>query len=305
MLMEISKAYDLVVGKLESWLNTAISMLPNLVIALLVLIVFYVVSKALRQFVEKLLGKVTENLTIIHLIGSVVSITIAGIGLFISLSVLQLDDTVKTLLAGAGIIGLALGFAFQDIASNFIAGVILSLRHPFGVNDWIKAGDYYGKVDRLNLRNTILETPQGQVVYLPNKNVFESALVNFSKKKSRRIDLSVGVSYGDDLEKVKKITIDAIGKIKNLTPGKDIKLYYQEFGDSSINFSVQFWVPFKNQTDFLEPQSQAIMLIKKAYNENDITIPFPIRTLDFGIKGGEKLSTMIGNTTLNNQDGES
>lgn len=301
MLMEISKAYDLIVGKLETWLNTAISMLPNLVIALLVVIIFYVVSKSLRRLFERLLGKVTDNITIIHLVGSVVSISVAGIGLFIGLSVLQLDDTVKTLLAGAGIIGLALGFAFQDIASNFIAGVILSVRHPFGVNDWIKAGDYYGKVERLNLRNTILETPQGQTVFLPNKNVFESPLVNYSKKKSRRIDLSVGISYGDDLEKAKKVTLEAVGKVQNLTPGRDIKLYYQEFGDSSINFTVQFWVPFKNQSDFLEPQSQAIMLIKKAFDEHDITIPFPIRTLDFGIKGGEKLSAMINGTTPGNR----
>ncbi len=302
MLMEISKAYDLIAGKLETWLNTAISMLPNLVIALLVVIVFYVVSKTLRRLIERLLAKVTDNLTIIHLVGSVVAISVTGIGLFIGLSVLQLDDTVKTLLAGAGIIGLALGFAFQDIASNFIAGVILSLRHPFGVNDWIKSGDYYGKVQRLNLRNAILETPQGQIVYMPNKTVFESPLVNYSKKKSRRIDLSVGISYGDNLEKVKNVTLEAVGRVKNLTPGRDIKLYYQEFGDSSINFVVQFWVPFINQSDFLEPQSQAIMLIKKAFDENDITIPFPIRTLDFGIKGGEKLSAMIDGTTTGNRE---
>lgn len=289
----IMNAYDLIMGKLKNWIDIAIAMLPNLVVALLIIVVFYVAAKSVRKLVDKLLGKVTDNLTIIHLIGSVISISVAGIGLFIALSVLQLDDTVKTLLAGAGIIGLALGFAFQDIASNFISGVILSIRHPFGVNDIIKTNDYYGKVEKLNLRNTLIRTPQGQTVFIPNKVVFESPMINYTKSGQRRIDLSVGVSYGDDLEKVKKVTLETIGSMKGLVRGKSVDFFYEEFGDSSINFTVQFWVSFHDNADFLTPKSEAIMRLKKAFDENDIMIPFPIRTLDFGIRGGEKLDSML------------
>lgn len=289
----ILNAYNLIMGKLKSWIDVAIAMLPNLVVALLIIIVFYVAAKSVRKLVDKLLGKVTDNLTIIHLIGSVISISVSGIGLFIALSILQLDNTVKTLLAGAGIIGLALGFAFQDIASNFISGVILSIRHPFGVNDIIKTNDFYGKVVKLNLRNTLLKTPQGQTVFIPNKAVFESPMINYTKTGERRIDLSVGVSYGDDLEKVRNVTLGAIESIPGLAPQREVNFYYEEFGDSSIHFTVQFWVKFRDNSDFLSPRSEAILRIKKAFDENDIMIPFPIRTLDFGIRGGEKLEAML------------
>ena len=291
--MNIGSAYDLIFNKLKSWLDIAISMLPNMALAILVGVIFYVLAKTVRQLVDRLLKKVTNNLTIVHLVESVASMSVAGVGLFLALSILNLDSTVKTLLAGAGIIGLALGFAFQDIASNFISGVILSIRHPFGVGDIIKTSDFYGVVEKLNLRNTILKTFQGQIVFIPNKNVFESPVINFSKSGVRRVDLSVGVSYGDDLEKVKEVTLQAIKDMDIILTQNPVQLFFEEFGDSSINFSLQFWISFSNNAGYKSAISEAIMRIKKAYDENDIMIPFPIRTLDFGIKGGEKLNTVI------------
>ena len=95
-----------------------------------------------------------------HLVKTVIYVLILGIGLFAALSVLNLDGTVTSLLAGAGIIGLALGFAFQDIAANFISGVLLSTRHPFGIGDIIETNDFFGTVQKLNLRNTIILTPR-------------------------------------------------------------------------------------------------------------------------------------------------
>ncbi len=118
-------------------------------------------------------------------------------------------------------------------------------------------------------------------------------MINYTKSGIRRIDLSVGISYGDDLEKVKKVTQEAIESMSGLARGRKVNFYYEEFGDSSINFTVQFWVSFRENADFLASRSEAIMKIKKAFDENDIMIPFPIRTLDFGIRGGEKLDTML------------
>lgn len=290
--LTMNNAYDLVVGKLETWMSTAIEMLPNLALALLVLIVFYVIGKMLRKFVRTLLEKATTNKTVIDLAETVMSVIIIGIGLFFALSILNLDGTVTSLLAGAGIIGLALGFAFQDIAANFISGLLLSIRHPFGIGDIIQSNDYYGTVQKLNLRNTIIKTPQGQIVYIPNKVVYENPFTNFTKNFERRIDLECGISYGDDLEKVKKVATEAIESIEKRMKNREVEFYFKEFGGSSINFVVRFWVDFRTNPDFWSPQSDAIMALKKAFDENDIMIPFPIRTLDFGIRGGEKLNTM-------------
>jgi small conductance mechanosensitive channel len=108
----------------------------------------------------------------------------------------------------------------------------------------------------------------------------------------RRIDLTIGISYGEDLEKVKKITMDCLAGMKGLSTIDDITFFYTEFGDSSINYVLRIWINSADQPEFLGAGSEAIMRIKKAYDENDITIPFPIRTLDFGIKGGVSLDEM-------------
>lgn len=292
-ILQFNSSFELVVEKIDAWITNFISMLPNLAVALLVLIIFYVMGKFSRRAVKNLLEKTTQNKTIISLLETIVGIIIIGIGSFIALSVLQLDGAVTSLLAGAGIIGLALGFAFQDIASNFISGVILSIRHPFGLGDIIETNDFYGVVQKLNLRNTIIKTVTGQIVYIPNKSVFENPLQNYTTTGLRRIDLSCGVSYGDDLEKAKKVAVDAVDSVESVLSEKGIEFYYDEFGDSSINFKIRFWVTFASNPDFWSVRSDAIIAISKAFDENDIMIPFPIRTLDFGIRGGEKLNTMI------------
>lgn len=293
MQSEFVDVYSTLTEKLANWLETTIAMLPNLVIALLVLIAFYVIGKYIRKAVKQMLHRATTNQTIINLIETIAGILIIGIGIFIALSILNLDGTVTSLLAGAGIIGLALGFAFQDIAANFISGIILSIRHPFGIGDIIETNDYYGEVRKMNLRNTIIKTPDGQVVYIPNKSVFENPLENYTKGAERRIDLSCGVSYGDDLEKVKRLAVEAIEELDNYNKDREVEFYYNEFGDSSINFEVRFWVRFLKNPDYWSARSDAIMSLKKKFDDNDIMIPFPIRTLDFGIRGGEKLNAML------------
>ncbi|MAL19319.1 MAG: mechanosensitive ion channel protein MscS [Balneola sp.] len=303
--MEIESIYKLVTGKLETWLNTTIEMLPNLAVALLVVIVFYALAKVIKNFVGKVLSKVTKNKTVTGLAQTIMAVLVIGIGVFFALSILNLSGVVTSLLAGAGIIGLALGFAFQDIASNFISGILLSVRHPFGIGDIIDTNDHFGTVMKLNLRNTVIRTPQGQIIYVPNKVVYENPFKNYTKNGERRIDLSCGVSYGDDLEKAKKIAIEAVEGLESRDTSKDVELYYNEFGDSSINFTLRFWISFQELPQYWGAQSEAIMALKKAFDENDIMIPFPIRTLDFGIRGGEQLSASMisnGNKTPKNAD---
>lgn len=295
MESEFVDVYSTLSDKLMNWLETTIAMLPNLVVALLILIVFFILGRLVRKGVKHMLEKTTSNKTIINLLETIVGVLVIGVGIFIALSVLKLDGAVTSLLAGAGIIGLALGFAFQDIASNFISGIILSIRHPFGIGDIIETNDYYGTVVKMNLRNTIIRTVQGQIVYIPNKSVFENPLENFTAESNRRIDLSCGVSYGDDLEKAKEVAVEAVKELDNYDDSKDVEFYYDEFGGSSINFKIRFWVKFRTNPDYWSARSNAIMAITKAFDENDIMIPFPIRTLDFGIRGGEKLNSMLGN----------
>jgi small conductance mechanosensitive channel len=200
---------------------------------------------------------------------------------FIALSIIVLDKAVTFLLAGVGIVGLALGFAFQNIASNFVSSVLMAVSRPVRIGDVIESNDYFGTIININLRCTIIRTMQGQHVHIPNKDIYNKPIKNFSEEGKRRIDLKCGVSYGDDLEKVKRVTIDAIKNIDYILPNEGVTLFYKEFGDFAIDFEVRYWVDFKKQPDYLEALSDGILQIKKAYDANNIMIPFPIRTLDF------------------------
>ena len=290
--MDVNKAYHLILEKLSTWMNELIKMLPNILLAAIVLVLGLFIAKSIRKFSAKIIKRFSDNNTLNSLFASIVYIFFIGITLFTVLSILKLDKAVVSVLAGAGVVGLALAFAFQDIAANFISGIFISFRKPLHIGDIVKISDYMGRVEEINLRDTVLRTFQGQMVIIPNKNVFQNPIENYSMLGKRRIDLTIGVSYGDDLEKVKKITMDSLVGMKGVSTVDDITFFYKEFGDSSINYLLRIWINSADQPEFLAAGSEAIMRIKKAYDENDITIPFPIRTLDFGIKGGVPLDEM-------------
>jgi small conductance mechanosensitive channel len=108
------------------------------------------------------------------------------------------------------------------------------------------------------------------------------------------VDLEIGVSYGDDLEKVRRVAIRAVEKVSVRKPDTEVELFFEEFGGSSIDFVVRFWIDFAaRQADYLRARSEAIERLKRAFDANGITIPFPTRTLDFGVRGGEKLSEVL------------
>lgn len=295
--MDISKYYNIVIEKVISWSENFVSMLPNFILALLSFILFALIAKYSTKLLKNILSRTIDNPALNNIISKTVYITVIIIGTFVALSVLNLEKTVTSLLAGAGIIGLALGFAFQDIAANFISGILMAARRPFKIGDVIETISHKGIVKKINIRTTELTSFQGQEIMIPNKEIFQNALINNSKNGKKRIDLGVGVSYGDDLEKVREITLAAVQSVPRRTKD-ELKLVFGEFGDSSINFTIMIWVEYKTHLNFLESQSEAIIAIKKAFDANDITIPFPIRTLDFGIKGGEKLNEVMD---INNQ----
>ncbi len=291
--MGLDKPFDSLVEKLGAWLESLILMLPNLLLAVLVVLVAVFLARTARRVLSSIMNRVSPLRQVNELVSTVAYMIVFTAGVFIALGILELDKTVTSLLAGVGIVGLALGFAFQDIAANFISGVLLAVRRPFEEGQIISTGDFMGTVHRITLRNTEMQTFQGQIVFIPNKDVFQNPIVNYSRLGRRRIDLKVGVSYGDDLETVKKVATEAVEALDYLDRRQPVSLYFEEFGDSSINFSIRYWVSFKRQTDYLQAQSDGIIRIKQAFDREGITIPFPIRTLDFGIVGGQKLNEVL------------
>ncbi|GEC70629.1 Conserved TM helix [Flavobacterium flevense] len=290
--MDINKITDLITEKLTVWSEALIKLLPNIVVAAIVMVLGFYLAKFIRKTASRLIGKISKNLTLNNLFSSIIYFIFLGIVIFTVLSILKLDKAVTSILAGAGILGLALAFAFQDIAANFMSGIFISFRKPLKVGDIVEIRDYMGKVKEVNLRDTVVETFQGKTVIIPNKEVFQNPIENYTFLQKRRFDLSVGVSYGDDLEKVRQITLDAVSDIEELSKEDAVNVYFVEFGDSSVNLSVRMWINTPEQSVYNKVGSEAIIKIKKAYDANGIMIPFPIRTLDFGIKGGTTLNEM-------------
>lgn len=175
-------------------------MLPNFVLAIIVLVAFVFIGRLIRNLVQKLLFKSLNNNSLSSIISKILYVVILSIGAFAALSLLNLDKTVSSLLAGAGIIGLALGFAFQDIATNFIAGFFMAVKRPFKIGQVIHCEGHSGVIKRIGIRTTEIASFQGQEVIIPNKLLFQNPLINDSENIYKRIDLNVGVSYGEDLE---------------------------------------------------------------------------------------------------------
>lgn len=279
--------------KLWEWYETLIAHIPNVIFALIIIFIFGSIAKTLKSTVAKYLPKVSHNKSINSLALNVISIGTMLIGAFFALEVVGLDKAVTSILAGAGVVGIALGFAFQEIASNFISGVLIALSEPYELGDIVEVEDTLGQVTDIELRITTITTFDGLEVLIPNKDMFTKPVTNYTRTPKRRVDIPVGVSYGDNLHRVEEITIAALSKLENLIPGHQIELFYTEFGDSSINFTVRYWIKYNGGVEYLRAKHAGIKIIKDAFDANDITIPFPIRTLDFGIKGGAELKTQL------------
>lgn len=296
--MHVQKVLMDLLDKLERWGHSLFLLLPNIVLAILLIVFFWLLAKVVDRTLRKILRRFSVGHEIIDLTAVVVFVVITITGLFVALDILGLDKTVTSLLAGVGILGLALGLAFQSTGENYVAGIYLAIRRPFQVGQVIRSNDFYGVVEKIALRSTSLRVPEGQLVYLPNKKIFDNAIVNYSDSGQRRVDMKIGVSYGDNLEKVKRVAIEALSAIEHRDTSKPVELFFDEFGDSSINFEIRFWIDFHRQPDYLAARSEAVMRIKAAFDANDITIPFPIRTLDFAQVGGETLESQLHKSGL-------
>lgn len=303
----LSTAFKIIFGKVSGWWKDGVSMFPNLVVAVIILVVFLLVAKYSKRLIKRFFERFYGQTAVINLFSNVVYLLILTTGLFISLGILNLDKTVTSLLAGLGILGLAIGFAFQEIAANFISGIILSFNKPFVLGDIIEVNGIIGTVDYVTLRTTNLKTFQGQKILIPNKIMFQSPITNYTEGGKRRIDLTVGVSYGEDLEKVQKIALEAINSLDDIMKEEQVQFFYTEFDESCVNFKIMYWTDYSiDNLEYMEAQHRGIMAIRKAFRENDISIPFPIRTLNFGIKGGENLASMLKDIppTLKKGEGE-
>lgn len=280
--INISESIQGIWDKMAGWLDKIILNLPNFILAIIVMVIFVYIAKYLVKFIRKLMVRRRVSGSLIDITCSFVKIIIISLGFFIALGVLDLNKVLTSVLAGAGVVGLAIGLALQGTLHNTFSGIILSFRPELEVGDWIETNDYAGEVQEVNLRNVVIKQSDNNLVVIPNVKIVENPFKNLSNTARSRVMVDCGVGYESNLEEVEKIAVRAIEEVFAQNGNEKVEFAYKEFGDSSINFVIRFWTDVSKQKDVLFATHKAILAIKKAFDANDINIPFPIRTLDFG-----------------------
>jgi small-conductance mechanosensitive channel len=275
----MTSIYNLLYEKIDSWFKNLVLILPNLLIAIFVLLTGIWISKKIKNLADRFLNNYSERKILNNLIINFVHITFLSLVGFTVLTILNLDKAVTSILAGIGVLSLGLAFAFQDLATNLMSGIIISFRRPINVGDYIDVKDVSGVVSEVNLRDTVINTLQGKKIIMPNKILIESPVTNHTANQHQRMELQVGIDYDSPLEEVKQITIAALIDIRDRDMKRDIEFYYTEFGDSAIIFTAFLWLSKPDKATFLKARSAAIVNIKSAFDTHKINIPFPIRTL--------------------------
>lgn len=281
--------------RLQEWAELGIAMLPNAVLALVVVGLGWLLSGLVGRLAGRALDRISANRQVNHMLCTALRAATLGVAGFGALSVLHLDGVVTSMLAGVGVVGLALGFAFKDIAANLMSGVLMAVSRPFHVGDLVDTAGFFGTIERVDLRTTQLRTPTGELVVIPNQDVCNQPVTNFTETPSRRIDLEVGVGYQDDLEDVRDALIEALCQLPFRDAEREIDVHYQGFGGSSVDMTCRIWLDSATQVSYLQARSEAVIAVKKAIDSHGFHIPFPIRTLDFGASpvGGERLDTVL------------
>ncbi|XLS30577.1 mechanosensitive ion channel family protein [Flavobacteriaceae bacterium M23B6Z8] len=282
MNAKLIEAWNKMLDKLNSWVDAIIINLPNIAIAVIVFIISIIASKYISRLAMKILQKSSLQRSMKNLISKLISVTVILLGLFLILGVLNLNKALNTILAGAGVAGLAVGLALQGALANTYSGIILSYIKHIKFGDWIETNGYEGEVTDIGLRALTVKQADNNMVYIPNKMVVENPIKNFSTTAQSRVMLECGVAYNSDLRFVRDLAVETItDNFEAVEAKKDVIFLFQEFGDSSINFQLRFWINSTSGLEVLKARSRAIILIKEAFDKNNINIPFPIRTLDF------------------------
>ncbi|WP_299128661.1 mechanosensitive ion channel family protein [uncultured Winogradskyella sp.] len=285
MKEQFNTALSNLIDKLQGWFNTSIEYIPNFILAVIVMIASYYTAKYVSKLVNKLVSKKIEQESISSAIARVTAVVVVALGLFVALGVMDLGKTLTSLLAGAGVVGLAIGLALQGTLSNTFAGLILSFRKKIQIGNWVETTGYSGEVIDINLKDFTLKEADNNIVIIPNKTILENPLKNYSLTTRMRVFLECGVGYESDLEQVKQLTKSVIANaFEQVKSEDDVEFYYTEFGDSSINYLCRFWIDAESMLEKLKAKTTAIIEIKKAYDKEGINIPFPIRTLQFDNK---------------------
>ncbi len=205
----------------------------------------------------------------------IVRTVVTGAGLVVALDILDATAVVGALIGVAGVVGIALGFAFRNIVENYLAGVLLSARNPFEIKDLVQVGDFLGHVVRLTSRDTVLMTQEGNHLRIPNSMIITSAMTNFTRNPLRRFDFYVGVGNDVDLAAARQMGVQTLASVDGVLSEPKPLVQIAELSDSAVRLWFLAWID-QRTTDFLKARGEAIRHVKGAFDAAELDMPEPI-----------------------------
>ena len=242
----------------------------SLFIALCILVIGRQVIKIVIKIISSALERSNTEDTVRIFVTNLLN-TLLMIVVFIA-AINQLGIETTSIIAVLGAAGLAIGLALQGSLANFAAGILIVIYRPYKVGDYIQADNHLGTVNDIQIFSTVLRTPDNKLVVVPNGSIMNGSIVNFSNQDTRRIDMVIGCSYEDDIDKVKAVLTDIVAKDDRVLSDPKTRIAVSELADSSVNFIVRPWV--KNP-DYLDVMYSLTEEIKKRFDEEGISIPYP------------------------------
>ncbi|WP_315899610.1 mechanosensitive ion channel family protein [Qipengyuania gaetbuli] len=254
--------------------------LPSIAIALFVILLTWIVARFAAKIADTLIGRTDIRASLKNLIDTLVKLAIWVTGLFIAAVIVIPSLTPASLLAGLGIGAVAIGFAFQDIFENFLAGVLIMVREKMRIGDVIECEGITGKVEHITLRETHVRKLSGELTVVPNSILFKNPVEILTDVDQRRHQVVIGVSYDTNLDHAADVIRRAVEGVDDVLASKGVDIFAQEFNSSSVDFLVRWWAGSTPRSGW-ESKDKVIRAIKSALDEAHIEIPFPYITHTF------------------------
>jgi small conductance mechanosensitive channel len=246
----------------------------NIVLAALILILGTWIARMITKSFTKLMNVRNIDPTLVQFLTGLVKVVLYILVIIAAIDKAGIESTSFVAILGAA--GLAVGFALQGSLSNFASGVMLIIFKLIKVGDYIEAAGVSGSVEEIGIFVTILTTPDNKVVYVPNSQMSGGIITNYSIKDTRRVEMEFGIGYSDDIDKARSVILEILSSdsriLKDPAPG----IFVGALADSSVNFNVRPWV---NASDYWGVYFDTTENIKKKFDENNISIPFPQRDI--------------------------
>ncbi len=239
---------DTIQHSLNQYYHNFLQVLPRIALAVLVIILGVLLAQWLTSFYKRRFQQKSEDPLMAKFLAQAIKIILIIIAIMISLQVAGLDGIATGLLTAVGGGAIILGFAFQDIGKNFLAGIILAFNRPFSINDTIKVDDIFGKVKELSFRYSHIKTFDGRDIYIPNSDVLTKPVENYTADGFFRVDFVVGIGYEDDISEAKKVIQNILDKNMEIVHDADHENFVieDELAASTVNLKVFFWVDTKD-----------------------------------------------------------